>query len=169
MSAAKVRLPFHKRVQDAVDKIGTANGTRIPDATLPETIDRKNNDAVNAFFDQHAIVRDYLVLDIMKKHIEGRHEAKKKELKLKLGIKEDALAAGDAKTYQFDNVNLTYKVTSGRANLNKEHLLSVLMVQLKKIVPDLRNLSLDEAQKIIEAATVIGKPPLTLTPTTTAE
>lgn len=163
------KLPIHKRIQDAVDKIGSHNGTRIPDATLPDSIDQKNNVAVNAFFDNHAIVKEYYILDVIKKHVEGRHKAVKAQVLLKLGIKEDALAAGDARTFQFDNMNLTYKVTAGRANLNREHLLSVLMVQLSKIVPGAKNLSLEDAQKVIEAATVTGKPPLTLTPATTVE
>lgn len=163
------KLPFHKRIQDAVDKIGTANGTKIPDATLPDDIDRKDNQAVNDFFDKHAVVKRFFILDVLHKHIEGQHKAQKKQVLLKLGIDEDALTAGDNKTFQFDNVNLTYKTTNGRALLNKEHLLSVLMVQLPKIVPGAKALTLEEAQKVIIAATVTGKPPLTLIPATTAE
>lgn len=163
------KLPYHKRIQDAIDKIGAANGTKIPDATLPNDIDKKNNDAVNAFFDNHELVKKFLVLDIAKKHVEGQHKATKATLLQRLGIKEDALAAGDTKTYQFDNVNLTYKVTAGRNNVNREMLLVVLMSKLGKLVPGAKNLTMEEATKVIEAGTLTGKPPLTLTPSTTAE
>lgn len=163
------KLPYHKRVQDAVDKIGNVNGTKLPDAVLPASIDPKNNAEVNAFFESHAAVKELLVLDIIKKHVEGQHKAVKTKVMRCLAIKEDALSAGDAKTFQFDNVNLTYKVTNGRANLNREQLLVVLMTQLSKLVPGAKNLSLDDASKVVDAATGISKPPLTLTPATTAE
>lgn len=164
---AKPVLPYVKRVQDALDKIGTVNGHKLADPTLPPDIDKRNNDAVNKFFDQHKAVREYLVLDIAKKHIEGKHETAKKVVLAQLGIDETKLTAGDTRTFQFDNVNLTYKVTNGRALLNKEQLLVVLMTGMKALGLD--NLPLDKATKIVELATKSGKPPLTLTPATTAE
>jgi len=163
------KLPFHKRIQDAVDKLGIMNGTKLPDPTLPSDIDKKNNDAVNDFFDKHALVKKFFILDVIKKHVEGQHKATKTNVLTRLGIKEDALAAGDTKTFQFDNVNLTYKVTAGRALLNREQMQVVLMTKLSKLVPGAKNLSLDEAIKVLEAGTSTGKPPLTLTPATTAE
>jgi hypothetical protein len=163
------KLPYHKRVQDAVDKIGTVNGTKIPDAQLPSDIDKKNNAEVDAWFEKHKLVREYLALDIVKKHVEARHKATKARILDRLNIREDLLGAGDTKTYQFDNVNLSYKVTNGRATLTREHLLVTLITQLSKLVPGARNLSVEEATKVIEAATTTGKPPLTLIPATTAE
>lgn len=163
------KLPFHKRVQDAVDKIGTVNGTKLPDPTLPSSVDQKNNEEVDSWFTKHGLVKKFFFLDVIKKHVEGQHKAAKAALLKQLGIDEDKLSAGDTKTFQFDNMNLTYKTTNGRALLNKETLLVVLMTKLDKLIPGSENLSLDEAQKVIEAATVTGKPPLTLTPATTAE
>lgn len=163
------KLPYHKRVQDAIDKIGTVNGLRIADPTLPPSIDARNNIEVNDFFEKHKLVKEYLVLDIISKHVEGRHKAAKKNLIARFSINEDALTAGDTKTFSFDNVNLTYKVTNGRALLNKELLMVVLMSKMDRLVPGAKNLNLDEASKVIDAATKSGKPPLSLTPATTAE
>jgi len=168
-NSPKPQLPYHKRVQDAVDEIGTVNGTKLADPVLPDSIDAKNNVEVNEFFERHALVKEFLVLDILNKHIEGRHKAAKKNLLMRFNINENALTAGDTRTYALDNVSLSYKVTNGRALLNKETLLVILMSRLDKLVPGAKNLSLDEAQNIINEASVKGKPPLSLIPATIAE
>lgn len=166
---AKTILPIHKRIQDALDKIGTSNGTKMPDATLPLEIPQGNNEAINAFFEKHARVRDYYVLDVMLKHIEGRHKHAKREVLHVLGIDESKLGAGESKSYTFDNVSLAYKTTAGRSNLSRPNLLVALTTQLASLVPGAKNLSLTEAAAVIDAATTTGKPPLSLIPSTTAE
>ncbi len=169
MATSTTKLPYAKRVQNAVDKIGTFNGTKLPDPVLPSDIPQSNNEEVNAFYEKHARIRDYLVLDIIKRHVEGQHKQAKKEVLDVLHVNEDALAAGFLKSYTAGNVALTLKTTAPRSSINRAMLMTALMTRMDKLAPGARNLTLKEAESVVEAAMLAGKPPLSLLPSVTEE
>lgn len=156
------KLPFKKRMQDALSKFGISNGTRIEDGTLPSDIASYNsNEMANAWHDKHNAIRDLLRYSIMKSVGEKGYETAKAATLAAFGIDKSKLVAGHEETLVADNVACNIRVQNGRDNLSREKLLTVLVTDYK--------LTLADAQAAIEKSMVKSADAVYFTPSVVRE
>lgn len=159
MAKSKAILPIRRRIEQALEKALSDNA--VPAAmNLPPDIDKRKNSDVTAWHIRHAALARFFVAHVAKQYIENHFKNRKGEMVLALEIDETKCEAGHRDTIVYDNVVLDIKVDAGQRRLDKALLRTALMVDLK--------LSADRADAIIEKATVRGKPPCHLVPTSTA-
>lgn len=153
------KLPYIKRVQDAVDAIGTRNGTKLPDCELPSDAPA-SNEFRDMFVGNHDAVAELLVSSIVKKHAETRYDnAKAKVMVLFPPIA--ALTPGATTAYVYDKMSLAARAQKGAARLNRSKVIT-------KLVTD-KKMSFDDATAFVDACEDESKPAIYLTPATVHE
>jgi len=156
---AKSTLPYSKRVTDAVDKIGTFNGTKLADPTVPAEI-ATNNEQRDEYMAKHSAVAELLVSGLVKKHAEARYEKAKAKLYTCIP-KIKQLSPGTNESYVMDNVALNARAQNGQTRVDRQKLLSKLMTDQK--------MSLDAASTFVTACENVGSPVIYLTPSVVSE
>jgi hypothetical protein len=155
------RIPFAKRVQNAVDAFGVKNGTAIPAPPTPEEIVSAGNEAVDRWHNAHAAVRDLLIMGIVKKHAEARYEKAKDAFIKNSNLDLSKLAIGSTSAFVYGNVSIAIKVNNPQRRIDREKVFTALVTKQK--------MSVDEATAFIEACENEGKPPVYYTPATIVE
>lgn len=150
------KLPFKKRMQDALQVFGTKNGTKIEDGTPPEG----TNDLA-AWQAKHDAVRDALRFKLMKDVGEKGYEKAKEAILQTHGIDKSKLVTGHDETLVVDNVACNLRVQAGRSMLNREKLLVVLTTKHK--------LSMEDALSALDEGTVMTSNALYFTPSLVRE
>lgn len=156
---AKATLPIQKRITDAIDKIGVSNGTLIPDPDIPGDL-AGNNEEADAFVTKHHAVRDLFVASIAKKHVEAKYDRAKDALGTLLP-KLTSMQPGDTNSYVFGNMVLNTRAQRGQRRLNRQKLITKLMVDQK--------MSMEQAEKFANECEVESAASVYLTPSTVAE
>lgn len=150
------KLPFKKRMLDALHKFGISNGNKIDDGVPPADINDKD-----AWQLKHAAIRDALRYKLMKDVGEKSYEDAKARILAAFEIDKTKLGAGYDETLVTDNVACNIRIQNGRAMLNKDKLLVVLTTQYK--------LSMEDALGAIDKSTVVTAPAVYFTPSLVRE
>jgi len=156
---AKVALPYSARLGDAVMKLGTLNGLRIPDPDIA-AMPRLDNTETEAYMDKHAAVREMLQSGIIKKISESRYEKAKKAL-LAIMPEVTKVPVGTNNSWNFGNVAINVRTQSGASRLDRQKVLSFLMVKQK--------MALADAEDAIKEMSTISADALYFTPSTVSE
>lgn len=121
------QLPFPKRIEDAINRIGKHNGTRIPDCTPPKDL---SNEEADKFVQRHEAIRDALIAQILNRVGEAKWKSAKAKL---LSLLPDAnlQRAGESKAFVFDNVSLGVRSQRSGARVNKARLITKLVAEQK--------------------------------------
>lgn len=162
MAKSKPKLPFVKRLQQALADLFVNANTRVPDAEhLPASVDKRKNVEVNAWNEEHRALADFLTAHVGKQFFEAEHKRRRETLCETLGIDEKSMEPGHDETFAYGNVALRIKVDNGQTRLDKEALRTLLVTEHKW--------SVDKADALITKAQKKGKPPVHLTPSVIAE
>ena len=152
---ATTLTPVH-RIINAVTLIGTSNGTKIKEPDLVEA----NNEKRSLFFDQWAIITEFLVASTIKKMAETREEKARARLKAALPDTISKMVVGDKKSVVRGNVAVEFSLRNGRKGLQRAAIISELTAQGWK---------LEKINEFLEKVEVAGQPALYISASTTAE
>jgi hypothetical protein len=157
---SKQRLPWKRRVQDAVAALFTSHSDlTAPEAfTLPSSIDKRKNAQVDAFVSERAVMYNFALAHAVKQAAETAFKKEKNAFCERFGITEDnKYEPGHEETLSRDDVSCLIKVTQPQHRIDRGILRSKLMTEMK--------MNAEKADAFIRTVEVAGKAPVYLTPT----
>lgn len=139
------KLPWTKRVTNAIDNIGTKNGTEIPVPPAPPEMQNASNADIDAWFQKWEAMRDYLRFSTVRKYAEAREKKAKDALHAAL-ILPQKLDAGYKNTWIAGNVSVALDVRAGRRYVDEQALLTILVGDYKMSLSD-ATIAIEKARK----------------------